>query len=362
MPATHGGQVHEWARMHSRDVNEVLDFSANIHPFGPPDGVWQAIHTALPQIRHYPDASHRRVREVLGRRLSVDPERIVCGNGAVEAMECVLRVWRPRRVVVLEPAFAEYAAIARRLGILVVSVTMWTEPTYRHGPSLRAAAAAPIRPGDVVCFNHPHNPSGVAWPRSAWEGLVRAWLDAGAFVLVDESFMDFLADEAEYTALALGEHPRLAVVRSATKIFAIPGLRFGYAVVSPDVARRVAEERDPWSVNTLAQAAAAAAYLEDEFLRETRHWLAQERARLDAAWREALPAWDRLPGQVNFYTVRLPSQAMARAMARRLAEQGILVRLCGSFTGLSDAVWRLAIRSPEENDRLLDALRRLAVE
>jgi threonine-phosphate decarboxylase len=132
------------------------------------------------------------------------------------------------------------------------------------------------------------------------------WLSCGAWVLVDESFVDFVADTADVTALPwVGPGSRIAVVRSATKIYAIPGLRFGFAVVPPELATVIESWRDPWSVNTIAQAAAAAAYADGNF-EETRRWLEIEHDFLKRAW-GGLPGVHRYDSQVNFYLIRMSS-------------------------------------------------------
>jgi threonine-phosphate decarboxylase len=353
VPMEHGGRVFEYASDIGMALDDIVDFSANINPLGPPKTVWQAIREALPWIRHYPDAKQAAVKAVLSRFTGVPEAWIVCGNGAVEAMEWIVRAWQPRRLVVFDPAFAEYEVIAHRLGIPVLHWPVWTG----LGASLGRMAETPVQDGDLVCFNNPHNPSGQVWRRDEWEPVMSRWLSYGARVLVDESFVDFVADTADVTALPwVGPGSRIAVVRSATKMYAIPGLRFGFAVVPPELATVIESSRDPWSVNTLAQAAAAAAYADGNFLEETRRWLEVEHEFLRRAW-SGLPGVQRYDTKVNFYLVRMASVMHAEMLARRLAQEGMFVRSCASFRGLDGTYLRIAIKRRSENERLVMAVK-----
>jgi hypothetical protein len=130
-------------------LDDIVDFSANINPLGPPETVWRAIREALSWIRRYPDAKQAAVKAVLSRFTGVPEAWIVCGNGAVEAMDWIVRAWQSRRLVVFDPAFAEYEVIAHRLGIPVLHWPVWT----RLGASLGRMAEMPVQDGDLVCFN-----------------------------------------------------------------------------------------------------------------------------------------------------------------------------------------------------------------
>ena len=356
MTAEHGGRVYEFARAFGRDMDDVRDFSAGINPFGPPPFVLRAIAEALPRIRHYPDESHAAVKQALSERLAVPRQRLVCGNGATEAMELTVRALAPRRVLLFEPAFSEYAAIARRCGAAVRSLDLRVDA--------RATAADlpvpdDVEEGDLVIVNNPHNPTGVRWTSEQWGSAAMKWERRGAFTLFDESFIDFLEDAAECTALQGGEpSSRRIVVRSLTKMYTIPGLRFGYAVVPVAVAQRVEDNRDPWSVNVLAQAAAVAALQEGfGFERGTRERMREERAYVQGAWGMHRDVVLYAP-TANFFLIRL-SPSCAERVLQGAAAQGALLRDCASFSGLGKGHLRIAIRRREDNVWLWEIVRNL---
>ncbi|MCL6594344.1 MAG: aminotransferase class I/II-fold pyridoxal phosphate-dependent enzyme, partial [Alicyclobacillus sp.] len=207
-PTAHGGRVYEYAQASGKGWQEVMDFSANINPLGPPQTVLRAIVAALPQVQHYPDAHHAQVRAVLARRFQVPPESLVCGNGASELLELAFRQLQPRRVWVCEPAFAEYALAAQRLRVPVIRAALRWSGQRAELPWDKLDSG--LRPGDAVVLNNPHNPTGACWPLTSWWGVLEHLLAAGIGVVVDESFADFLPDESRFSLLEQPVfHPRL---------------------------------------------------------------------------------------------------------------------------------------------------------
>ena len=347
----HGGRVHAFARQQHLAVEHVLDLSASINPLGPPASVLAALDPPTPWLRHYPDSDQWEVRQVLGHRFGVDPDTIWCGNGATEVLDHIVMVLKPERTWLVEPAFSEYAQVAARHGSAVERVVM-APPFDFPGSQLDAGVSA----NDLVVLNNPHSPSGRAWPRADWEPCVERWTAHGAWVAVDEAFLDFLADDRALSALPLTSAGHVLVMRSATKMFSLPGLRFGFGVGPRDLVKRVGALRDPWSVNQLAQVAAAAAYRDDAFLRQTHRWLADERPWLADAVRR-LPGVRVHPGRANFLLLEWASATMAQDATRRLAADGILIRSLAEWRGLGPRWSRMAVSTRANDEHLLDRLR-----
>jgi threonine-phosphate decarboxylase len=345
----HGGKVYEYAETDGIPVESVFDFSANIHPLGPPKAVLQAIRSALPLIRHYPDARHRRVKEVLSERFFVPVESLVCGNGASEVMELIVRTLKPERTWILEPAFREYEAIALRIGSKVMRLSLLQNDTFALPLE---ELSKYITKGDLVVINTPHNPSGLHFPKSSWFETVRSWTKRGVHVLVDESFLDFMENDSKESSMHESViNPCWHTIRSATKFFSIPGLRFGFAVLHPDVAKRVNENRDGWSVNTIAQVAAIAAYQEQTWHLQTQNWLSQAKIFVETTWGSDSHI-HLFPFDVNFFLIRLEHDNQSLYIQRELRRKGVYVRNCSTFHNLSAAYIRIAIRTETENRML----------
>lgn len=352
-PAYHGGQVHRMARELGVSVSDIVDFSANINPLGPPRLVQQALAGALDDIRFYPDADQHQAKQAIGHRHGLTEATVLITNGATEAIDLVLRVFAPTRVYILDPAFSEYRAAAHRNRILVAAMPLkrpdftpdWDQLVDRVGR------------GDAVIWNNPHNPSGRVAARANFAEPLRVLADRGAAVLVDESFMDFLPDDTAATAIpeALDPGSRIVVVRSLTKFFAIPGLRLGYAVSDPDWITGVEHMRDRWSVSHLAQKAASVGAADTTFATQTRQWLHHAHQEVAALWRES--SWYRCqPTSVNFFLMRWNRPDLSLRLAQALYQRGLAVRVCDDFEGLGADYWRVAIRTSGENNRLYAAV------
>jgi histidinol-phosphate/aromatic aminotransferase/cobyric acid decarboxylase-like protein len=202
-----------------------------------------------------------------------------------------------------------------------------------------------------LLINNPHNPTGMTFSR---ESLLLC-LEQFELVVVDEAFMDFLLPDQQQSLIDwVVEYPNLVVIRSLTKFYSLPGLRLGYAIAHPDRLRRWQQWRDPWSVNVLAAAAGAVIVQDREFQRQTWDWLAAAKPLLMEGL-QLLPGLTPAAGAANFILVHC-DQSATQLQADLLKHDRILIRDCLSFPELGDRYFRLAIRTLEDNQRLLKAL------
>lgn len=345
----HGGDVLAAAARWGLDPAAIADFSANINPFGPPAGVLAAVAASVTGVRHYPEPYSRSLRAALARRHGVAEGAVLVGNGAAEVIHLLARAAAGKRVAVPVPGFAEYARAARAVGAAVME---WDARPGDGGGS-DALPAGSMQTGELLFLCNPHNPTGRLLTPSAVMAVVDG---TPATVVVDEAFID-LTDSGEAGSVIpyVRTRPNLVVVRSLTKFYAMPGLRVGYALARPELVAALDAVRDPWSVGAPAQAGGLAALADREYARRTLAWVRQERDFL-AGELAKLPGYAVEPPSANFILVRAPEPAPV--IQERLGPQGILIRDCRSFAGLTPFHVRLAVRSHPENLRLLEALRR----
>ena len=317
----HGGR-ELWHRRHSGRA--LLDFSANLNPF-PPEFPWRPDPSALSS---YPDDRYEDLREAIGKTFGRRPEEIAVGNGSMEIIRVFCQaVLQPGDGFYLDPpTFGEYELSARLAG----------------GVPLEDPARARAR---FLC--NPNNPTGSLLPADRVREDLRQARNSGGILLLDEAFIE-LADPAQ--SLVREEDPSLFVLRSLTKAFAVPGLRFGYGFGDPDLITRMEVIRPPWSVNSFAQEFALLALQHYDRLEESRRRIATEREWLEDRLGDLGLA--PLPSSANFLLVLLGEPATA--LAGRLLEKGILVRDCTSF-GVPNAI-RIAVRTHGENEQLIGAL------
>lgn len=349
----HGGNLNWAAQLAGCPPSVILDFSASINPLGPPESAISAIQRGLTRLRDYPDPDYSQLRNTLGKWHNLSPEWILPGNGAAE-----LLTWAGRdlagldAVYMLTPAFRDYT---RALAAFEAKITPYPLSVARmvKKPSLKQDLDldAPNTDNSGLLLNNPHNPTGQLFSRQS----ILPYLDQFALVVIDEAFMDFLRPEAQETLLHdVADYPNLVVLRSLTKFYSLPGLRIGYAVAHPERIQRWQKWRDPWSVNSLAVEAAIAAIADVTFQEQTWTWLEQARSRFYQDL-TTIPGLSPLPSAANFFLVatEIPGSQLQTQL---LKTSQILIRDCLSFPELGEGYFRSAIRSPEENQKLIEQL------
>ncbi len=352
--AVHGGDVWGWARALGRPVADILDLSASLNPLGPPPGLGEAVAQAMDLVCHYPDRLSYEFRRTLAAKLGVDMGCLLPGNGSTALIRMITRVLDLKQIVLLAPAFGEiarslaiagrhfhYQIMSEQNGFAPVAADL--DQLWREEPS-------------AVILSNPISPSGQVVELEVLDSLLTQAQRRQAWVVLDEAFIDFATAQARnWAASKVHDHPRLVVLRSLTKFYCMAGLRLGYALANADTLADLAPMGQPWSVNTLAQAAGVHCLAQDEY--------AQETFRLVAQWRsEQMEALEGLglavlPSQVNYFLCRLrPEGPNAAQVAEACAQEGVLLRDAASFVGCDAYHLRVAVTHPEGQERLRAAL------
>ena len=344
----HGGDVYHLARSLGINVADLLDFSASINPLGFPPGLAGAVQEALTAIVHYPDRRCVALRQDLADYHHLTPEEILVGNGSTELIYLLARVLKPRRGLIVTPAFSEYEHALTVAGVPLA----YQATTEAHNFTLHEVFEAQAE--DLVFLAHPASPSGTLLDPKLFLEVAAALDAAGAYLLLDEAFIDFV-EEASFKS-NLSRFPRLLILRSFTKFFGIPGMRLGCLLAAPELVTRLAGKQEPWSVSSMAQVMGRACLADGKYMAATRAVIAQERAfLLDRL--AALPGLTPFSSAVNYLLVKLnrPGATAARLREQMLAQR-IVIRDASNFRGLDERFFRIAVRSRKENERLLKAL------
>ncbi|MCY3024072.1 MAG: cobyric acid synthase [Planctomycetota bacterium] len=352
----HGGNLRQLAAAAGLPAAQLLDFSANLNPLGPPEWLRPAISSTVSSLVNYPDPENTALVAAVAARYGARADEVLAGNGSTELLYLLPPALEAGRAVIPVPCYSDYARAARLAGCPIVSVPLREADGFVLDLSVVGARLRrkPRQRHTLVFIGQPNNPTGRLCCTESLRDLAREHPET-TFV-VDEAFADFVDG---YESLTVRRPGNVVVLLSLTKIFAIPGLRLGCAVASRDVVRRVQALQPPWSVNAIAQAVGVRALHDAGYLAGTRAFVREQRQSLQRAL-QALPGLTVYPSDANFLLARLDHKGLdAPALARRLLREGVAIRVCDNFEGLDGRFFRVAVRNAAENERLCEALRRV---
>ena len=306
--STHGGNIYKKAKELGISEGQILDYSANISPLGIPAHIRKAMVDAIEGTVNYPDPDCTALRDAIAAQDGAETGWITCGNGGADLL-------------------------------------------YR--------LAFGLRPNNLVILCNPNNPTGLLTDRQQVLDIVERAKEMHCRVLVDECFLEICEEEEMYTVKPyLKTYPNLMILKSFTKLYAIPGVRLGYLLCSdPDVIARVNRAGQAWPVSHIAQCAGVAALSRPEYkeavirtVKEELVFMKKELAKLP------LTLYD---GRANYLFFRTPG---VTDLDRGLERRGIMIRNCSNYENLGEDYWRIAVKAHEENVRLIAELGRALEE
>lgn len=350
--SAHGGDIR--ALTARRGGRAPLDYSANLNPFGPPAWLADEVLAAAEEADRYPDPRSSRLREAAARRWRIGADSVVCANGSDELLRIIPRAVGASSLVVPVPSYSSYraAALPRR------EIALREERGFRPDFGELAEAMDRAGPGALLMIGAPNNPTGVLPDLRSLRKLAEERPDR--WVVADEAFMDFVSPRE---TAAAAELPNLIAVRSLTKYWSVPGARIGLALCVPAVARALRRELSDWPLGVFGERVGTRALADDAFdaARSAQEALRKELAAALAAVPGIAVAAD---SRANFLLLKIDGTDSKRLEAAALA-RGVAVRDCGNFPTLASGEgdsgkpfgWiRVAVRTREENGRLLSAL------
>jgi histidinol-phosphate aminotransferase len=328
-------------------VEAIVRLSANESPLGPSPRVIAALEREAARAHLYPDGGSTALRAALGTRLGVAPDWLIAGNGADELLALIARAaYDPGdEVVIPEPAFEPYGTEATLSGAVVVPSPLKGYETDLEDMRRRLTSRTKAV---IICT--PHNPASTIVPRHQIERFLESLGASPPLVILDEAYRDFCDDPETADGVDLVRRfPTVIALRTFSKIAGLAGLRVGYAIGRPESIERLNRVRAPFNVNRLGQVAAVTALEDASHLERTRALVLAERPRLRAELaRRGAPS---PPSQANFLLVDVGRRATA--IRQGLLRASLLVR-DGAGVGFPGHL-RIAIGTPEQNDRLLAA-------
>lgn len=351
----HGGNVWNASSEYGQKIEEILDYSANISPLGTPQKVKEAIIASLDKLVHYPDPDSLELRQELAGYLGIKRENIIVGNGSVELIYLLAKMVRPKKALLLHPTFSEYEFAVTSEGGAIKSLELLKENDFRLDKAAVIRALADV---EMAFLCNPNNPTGCLTSREDVLAILEAAAQKNVLLIVDEAFLDFVQDGENISVIKEVEHyDNLFVLRSLTKFFALPGLRIGCGISNPKILEKINGLREPWTVNSLAQAAAIEALRDKEYSQKVKEIIWVEKEFLFEELRK-IPGIYPYPPSVNYIFLNIRETGFTSTdIQQALAPRGILVRNCDTYPYLGENFLRVAVRTHAENIKLLAGLK-----
>ncbi len=357
-PCAHGADVFEAADKTGLKRNDLLDFSSSVNPLGPSEKALEAVKNSLWQIPSYPDSSSTALRNVIaGHYKVISKENVVVGNGSTELIYLFAEAFLQEGDLSLVPApsFGEYESAVKRAGANVKHIKLSKD--FQIDP--RSFVRALTDKVKLVYFCNPNNPTSILTSVEQLIQIVDKALEKDVLVFLDEDFLEFVDKGENYSLIGrMKEFPNLFILRSFTKIYGLTGLRVGYGIASEEITSLLLNAKIPWNVNCLAQAAAVAALSDEEHLRKTLTLVKEEKAFLlrELAKFEAFKIY---PPNANFFFIDIRNSGYTAAQLKeKMLRCGVLIRDCTSFAGLDEYFIRVAVKTRQENERLLEGFKK----
>ena len=325
MNQRHGGDIYHH--------QVTYDFSISVNPLGMPAGSIRAAQEGVLRACAYPDLLGDRLRETIAEREGVCAGHIVLGNGASELIYALCHALRPHKTMVTTPSFSEYETAARSSNSDMAYYDLKEEDGFHMDETVLSQITEDI---SLFFLCNPNNPTGTVTEKALLLQIAKRCEQTGTFLCVDECFLP----------------SHLIVLRAFTKIYAMAGLRLGYAMTAnEDLLGLLGEVLPPWNTSLPAQMAGIAAMQDADYLEKTRVFLAGEKRFL----RRELS--DGLAGRIYASKADYLFFHSRPDLRERLLERGILIRSCSDYRNLSPGFFRIGVRTHEENVKLIEAWR-----
>lgn len=340
MKYIHGGDIYTH--------QTAYDFSTNINPLGRNRNIERAAAKSLKLMAQYPDSRYRELALAIADKEGVDMEQIRCGNGAAELIFAIAFACKPRKALLVAPTFAEYEQALHAVDCEVCYYNLKERNQFEVGEEYLRELNEDL---DLIFLCNPNNPIGNTISKELLLKIARICQEKHIIMVVDECFNDFLNEPQTYSLVPyLKEYENLIILKAFTKMYAMAGLRLGYALCSnADILEGISQMLQPWNISIPAQAAGIAALQEQEYVEKARNVVEKERRYLNKEFERLGLTYFR--SEANFILLKTHVE-----LYDELLKRGILIRDCSNYRGLQNGFYRVAVRSRIENRELVRAL------
>ncbi|MCC0645936.1 aminotransferase class I/II-fold pyridoxal phosphate-dependent enzyme [Clostridioides sp. ZZV14-6154] len=348
----HGANVDEMAKLYGKDPKEIIDFSSNINPKVLPN-LEKYILRGLDECRNYPDINYTNLRKNISKYININPNFIIPGNGATEIIYLLMKSIK-KRLAIINPTFSEYRRSAKLNNIDIIDLELDSNNNFKLDID---TVKNKIEKFDSLFICNPNNPSGNV---QDLKELVCLLNENNKMLIIDETFMEFVENENEYSLVKYIEsNKNIFIIKAVTKFFGMPGLRLGYGLTSNSkIMDKIYEYKEPWTINSFADMLSNFIFEDKDYIRNSKEFYIKERKYMLQELKDIrnIKVYDT---DANFILIKLYKK-IADELKKDLFKRGnILVRDASNFIGLDDSFIRIAIKSHEDNKILIENIKNL---
>ncbi|MCC0720360.1 MULTISPECIES: aminotransferase class I/II-fold pyridoxal phosphate-dependent enzyme [unclassified Clostridioides] len=348
----HGANVDEMAKLYGKDPKEIIDFSSNINPKVLPN-LEKYILRGLDECRNYPDINYTNLRKNISKYININPNFIIPGNGATEIIYLLMKSIK-KRLAIINPTFSEYRRSAKLNNIDIIDLELDSNNNFKLDID---TVKNNIEKFDSLFICNPNNPSGNV---QDLKELVCLLNENNKMLIIDETFMEFVENENEYSLVKYIEsNKNIFIIKAVTKFFGMPGLRLGYGLTSNSkIMDKIYEYKEPWTINSFADMLSNFIFEDKDYIRNSKEFYIKERKYMlqELKGIRNIKVYDT---DANFILIKLYKK-IADELKKDLFKHGnILVRDASNFIGLDDSFIRIAIKSHEDNKILIENIKNL---
>lgn len=352
--AVHGGNIEELSRKFNLDKEKLIDFSANINPLGVNEKVKKAIINALDKVEKYPDITYYNLKSDISNFEGINYNNLVLGNGAAEIIFNLVRAVSPKKVLIPAPTFSEYEEASLSINSSIEYYYLKEEKNWNIDEEILGLINEDI---DIVFICNPNNPTGVITKKEMLLNIIEKAKETKTIVAIDESFLDFVKDSHKYSLVSLlKDYDNIFIIKSLTKLFAIPGIRIGYGMSSNvDIINKIQAISVPWNINILAEVAAITSLGDKKYISKSIAYIEEEKNYL---YKELCKFNDInvFEPSVNFIMFKILKDI---DLKYELMKENVIIRSCSNYNGLNENYYRIAVRTRKENEVFLGTLRKM---
>ena len=359
----HGGNIYKIFR--EKNIDEILDYSSNINPYGLPENLKKEIFKKLFVLERYQDPDYIEIREKIAEKNNLNIENIIVGNGATEIIFLFMKILSPKKVLIVSPTFGEYerAIKASTLANDSLEINYFElKEAENFVLNIKNLETELENNYDLLILCNPNNPTGQFLKLKKLEEILKICEQKNTKLFIDEAFVEFVEDwENESIINSKENKENLFVIRAFTKFFAIPGLRLGYGICfNNNLLKKMLEKKEPWSVNNIADLAGKTVLDDENYIQKTKEWIKDQKKYMYENLNkiEGLRAYKT---EVNFILLKIEDNLLEKGLdvknlRKKMLEKGILIRDASNFIYLDKHYFRLAIKDKLNNEKVIETL------